>query len=436
MAESTRKKRSSKVAISKPYPDFPLSPHASGKWQKKVRGKLYYFGRWGRVVKGQMVKLDGDDWWKPALELWKAQADDLYAGRTPRVNRTGDGLKLSDLCNSFLTAKLRKLESGEIGKAMFEDYRKTTDFLIGEFGKDRLVDDITAEDFGVLRKKMSERWGPVRLGNQITRTKTVFKFGFDNGLIAQPIRYGSEFDKPSQSVLRRHKAKKGQRMLEADQLRTLLDASPVPLKAMLLLGVNCGFGNHDCATLDISALDLERGWVEYPRPKTGIDRRCPLWPETVAALRDAVAERIPPKHKDAEQAVFTTTRGRRWMSKGSANPVSVAARDLMKDVGVHSTGIGFYTLRHVFRTIADETCDFPAINLIMGHSERGMAQHYRERIDEARLQAVTEHVRQWLFPVVTEDDNAKGETPNEPNASETIEVDGDDDVTTLRLYVG
>jgi hypothetical protein len=108
----------------------------------------------------------------------------------------------------------------------------------------------------------------------------------------------------------------------------------------------------------------------------------------------------------------------------------------MKDVGVHSTGIGFYTLRHVFRTIADETCDFPAINLIMGHSERGMAQHYRERIDEARLQAVTEHVRQWLFPVVTEDDNAKGETPNEPNASETIEVDGDDDVTTLRLYVG
>ena len=60
----------------------------------------------------------------------------------------------------------------------------------------------------------------------------------------------------------------------------------VPLKAMVLLGINCGFGNTDCANLPLTALDLDRGWLNYPRPKTGTNRRCHLWPETGAALRN------------------------------------------------------------------------------------------------------------------------------------------------------
>ena len=31
----------------KPSPEFPLTPHGSGKWCKKIAGKLLYFGTWG-----------------------------------------------------------------------------------------------------------------------------------------------------------------------------------------------------------------------------------------------------------------------------------------------------------------------------------------------------------------------------------------------------
>jgi integrase len=62
-------------------------------------------------------------------------------------------------------------------------------------------------------------------------------------------------------------------------------------------------------------------------------------------------------------------------------------------------GLGFYTLRHTFRTVADETRDQAACDYIMGHSRDDMASAYRERIADSRLQAVVEHVHTWLFGV-------------------------------------
>jgi integrase len=361
--------------------------------------------------------------WKEALAIYKAQADDLHAGRTPRVTKTGDGLTLAELSNRFLTAKLRQQHAGEITAATFHGYNQTTDLLIAQFGKERLVDDLAAEDFEALRDEMAKRWGPVRLGNQVQAVRTVFKYGFESGLIDRPVRYGPQFKKPSAGVLRRHRAKNGERMLEAAELRRMLDAlagkdvatgrtdektgkpesvkvkANPSLRAMVLLGVNCGFNNKDCADLPLAALDLDGGWISFPRPKTGIPRRCPLWAETVAALRAAIAARPEPRQDEAAGLVFLTVRGRACLCKGQANPISVAARDLMKAVGVHRDGIGFATLRHVFRTVADGSRDQVAVNAIMGHSDTSMAAVYRERIDDSRLRAVSEHVHVWLFGV-------------------------------------
>src|SRR5262245_37165181 len=114
MPKPTRKPHSRKGSDRppKPYADFPLYAHPLGYWSKKIRGTIRHFGRWGRVVDGKLVRVEGETW-KEALERYQAQKDDLYAGRTPRA--PGDGLTVADLCNHFLTAKLRKRTAGELG---------------------------------------------------------------------------------------------------------------------------------------------------------------------------------------------------------------------------------------------------------------------------------------------------------------------------------
>jgi len=395
----------------KPYPDFPLTPHASGAWQKKIRGKVHYFGKWGKRVNGKLERIPGDGW-EAALKDYKAQADDLHAGRTPRVK--SDGLTVADLCNRLLTSKLRKKEAGELGVRSFADYKEVTDLLVAAFGANRLVDDLAADDFGVLRSRMAKRWGPVRLGNAITRTKSIFKFGLDNGHFDRAVRYGTEFKKPDKSVLRKHRAKSGERMLEAEQVRALIEGVEVPvegkapvlvkptptMKAMILLGVNCGFGNADVAALPVQAVNLESGWITYPRPKTGIARRCPLWPETVAAIREAMAKRAKPATYAECGVLFLTSKGTPWISHREDNRsdmITMRFKELLVKSKLHRDGISFYVLRHIFRTIADGARDPVAIDAIMGHSDPSMGAVYRERIDDARLRAVADHVRKWLF---------------------------------------
>jgi hypothetical protein len=120
----------------KPYAEFPLTPHPCGKWAKKIRGKMHYFGTWARRLEGVLIRAD-DDGWKEALEEYKLVADALHTGRTPRKEADKDGLAVKDLCNHFLTSKKRKVDAGEMTSMMFYDYKFATDFPVEHFGGNR-----------------------------------------------------------------------------------------------------------------------------------------------------------------------------------------------------------------------------------------------------------------------------------------------------------
>jgi integrase len=383
------------TTAKKPRPDFPLFPHATGRWAKKVRGKFAYFGK---------VADDPDG--SAALNLWLDQRDDLLAGRTPRG--PGEYLSVSSLCNQFLTAKRRHVDTGELSVRSWGDYYTTCETIVAGFGRGRAVDDLRPDDFANLRASLAKRNGPIRLGNEIQRVRTLLKWAFDSELIDRPVRTGPDFRKPAKHVIRKARRENGPRMFEPHELRTMLKSAQPQLRAMIYLGLNCGLGNHDCGSLRLGNIDLQASWLNYPRPKTGIPRRCPLWPETVAALKKAIDSRPEPLHKANADRVFLTvkrvpfTADAKIKENGGAGPridsVTQAFRRLLGELKMHRHGLGFYTLRHVFETVAGGTTDQVAVDLIMGHTDLSMAAHYRERIDDSRLMAVVEHVRAWLWP--------------------------------------
>ncbi len=216
MPKSTTKTRPAKApAAKKPRPDFPLTPHPRGYWCKNVRGKLRYFG-----------KIADDPEGEKALDLWLAQKDALLAGRTIRVQPAG-GLTVGDLVNHYLNAKKARVQSGELLQQTWDEYYKSCALITRVFESGRLVNDLVADDFQQLRATMAKNWGPVRLANEIQRTRCVFKYGFDNGLVDKPVRFGSEFVKPSAKTIRKERNRKGPRMFEPAELQRMID-TPAP----------------------------------------------------------------------------------------------------------------------------------------------------------------------------------------------------------------
>ena len=204
----------------------------------------------------------------------------------------------------------------------------------------------------------------------------------------------------------------GKKLFAVEEIRRLIDAASPQLKAMVLLGINGGMGNSDCASLPLSTLDLDGGWLDFARVKTGIDRRIPLWPETITALREVIANRRKPADEADAGLVFLTKFGLRWVRYGfdetkrlgktiikakTDNQLAKTFGKLLDELKLRRQGIGFYALRHTFETIAGGSKDQVAVDSIMGHIDSSMAAEYRHAIDESRLKAVVDHVHVWLF---------------------------------------
>lgn len=378
--------KSKKSALpGKPYDGFPLFPHQSNRWCKKIRGHQHYFGK----------ILPDDPKGEQALQRYLDQRDDLHAGRKPRP-KCDESLTVESLINAWLHSKRQRVDTGELSLRTWQGYKSLGLLVVENLGRTRAAADVHPADFAALRTVFSKRWGPGKLATAVTHTRSIWKWGFQSGLLATQTRFGEDFAKPSAKSMRQARNAKGPRMFQPSELHGILDVADVRVRAMTLLGVQAGIGNTDLALLQINALDLPGGWLTLPRAKTGIVRRIPLWSETVDAIRAVLDQRPEPKRGN-EDYLFLTPTGGNYICGRYGTAISLLFRKAAEKAGV--TNRTFYDCRRTFQTVADGARDPVATSSIMGHAPRSgdMASVYRQTVADDRLQAVVKVVHDWLF---------------------------------------
>jgi integrase len=381
MADS--KLKGSKKATSKPR--FPLSQYKRGKftyWVKKINQKRVYFER-----------IDNDPRGEVSLQQWQ----DLLAGRTPESGGAKSGLTLRKLCNLFMEFQESRKARGKIGQRTFDEYQTSCKILLDCIGKQRQVETLRPEQFASIDDHLAERFGVNRIHKHITQIRSVFEFAFSEGLIEKSISFGKRLEKPNAKELRTHRAQKGRMDFTKEEILKLIKHSNATQKAMVLLGVNGGLGNSDIADLRKENLDLENGWIDYPRAKTGTERFIPLWKETVTAIKAAIRPNESPY-------VFTSIHGTDYTDPHRTGwRVTGEFRQVLSRSEIETRNRGFYALRRTFATQAQACCDREAVDSIMGHTipESDMGARYRQELFKNRLLKAVSVVHDWLFSEVT-----------------------------------
>ena len=356
----------------------PLTVNSNGQWSKVIHGKTCYFGPWDDhdgAVKRYLALLTN-------TELQKSSDPD-------------DGMTIEELTNRWLDHKDAKVKSRELKLRTFDAYLNAGKIVVKQFGRSFPVDKLAPSDFAKLRATLAKRHKSLHvLKREMTLYKGIFIFGQRNNF-TRPANYGTEFDVPTTRNIEKQRKQDPPPVFTAEEVRAAIEAARPNMRPMILLGINCGLGNSDI--LNLKTRHVKDGWLDYPRPKTGEDRRSKLWPETLQALEDY--KRPKPNKGVDDDHVFLTEHGNVWGNGRSGGcPITHEFRKTLKRAGIYRPRLSFYRLRHTVQTIGENrTRDTIALKMVMGHKDATISANYRASIDDERLEAVAAALHSWLF---------------------------------------
>lgn len=373
----------------KPYKTFPLWPHKSGSWCAVIDNRRHSFGGWSQDQKGDA-----------ALTRYHSFMETKRKGIAPLV--TDHTVTVKEVVNRYLTRQFRRASSGDLGQRDYGDAMRSITVFAGLVGGGTRVSDLRPAHFTTVRDKLAEKMSASTVKRHITHIKGMFRWAFDQGLIIAPPRFGGEFKPPRKS------APRPVLLFTAEEINGMIAKATLPLRAMIRLGIECGFGNNDVATLRWEQVNLDKRLMDLHRAKTFIARRCAISADLVNDLKAwreiQETRKVPIKDPGL---VFTTLNGERYVREtpradplkppGIVDSVAVAFGKLLRDklkwrIPGESDGRFFYTLRRTHRTWTDELRDPHASALVMGHSFGSVAGLYVQHVDNARLFLLNQHI--------------------------------------------
>lgn len=344
-----------------------LTKRKDGRWAKKIDGQIKYFGRGTEEEARQ--------------ELIDFLASSNHSS-TPSRPMEGKDLHIADMLREWCDKRVYNVQTGTLNSQTLAEYRIVTERLVGLDRRGRLMRRFLAEDVD-LPADIRDAVGTA--SPEITKKRCVYAT-----TLLRAVGISLKIPKPTKAEIRKYKAQQPRKLMSAREFEVLLSAACPTMRAALLLGLNCGFHSIDAARLEWT--HIKSGVIDHPRQKTGIARQCPLWPETLAALRDADFGLPGP--------ILRTQRGNPLIvdheSGTRTNMVSQRIRRLRSKAGMIRP-ITFCWLRSTFRTIVDHHPDLSAVRRIMGHEVGdGAESTYIQAIHPDRLKAVCDIVRNWL----------------------------------------
>jgi integrase len=357
---------------------FPLTLHPTGQYCKKVKGKIYYFG--------------SDK--KEALQKYLDQATYLHGcqDNLQQQKPTGDNMTLKQLCDMYLKYQYSKLQANDLTASHHNEQIGSLNKLMAFLGQNIDINNISTLDLQNYKRRIQKSHVSVcRLNLHISIKKALFHWARKNEVLANI---------PNIDAVSRGKIVHQEKFtFDPEQINKLLSAADVKMRAMIWLGLNCGFGCTDCSEFKWIDLDLVNARVKLPRRKTGILRDLPLWPETVKAL-----EKIPRTGK----LVFYTSRGNSYIQTlfntdvdgnckySTLNTITTKFSRLIKKSGLAvPKGTGFYSLRRTAATFAARSGDPFAVQRLLGHADLQMATRYVQDVS-AQTDRVIENSRKYV----------------------------------------
>ena len=364
------------------HKEFPLSVHKRGQWVKRVRGKLYYFGSLTNP--------------EEALRTWLKEKDYLLAGEKPPTWKPG--LTVGGVCDLYEKDATIRNSRGELCRTYLRDLRHACRFMSEHLIARRMATDVTPEHFATLRQAIADTGRNLRSqANLVCNIRSIWQWAKAMGHVPQTVNLGPRFKPPSSDAISRERESCGTtRFIDRTAILAMLEKASPKMRAMILLGINCGFYASDSTALTFDHLHLD-GSIPYhnmPRVKNGRRRAAVLWSETVTSILSYAAGRT-------SGTVFLNQKGAKYGQNASGHSLHGTFAKLAEDARVAvPAGASMGSLRHTYGTIVDLCPDQAIIDLTMGHVGKSVQKRTYSQLnlnEFQRLQVVATTVHEWLY---------------------------------------
>ena len=338
-----------------------------GRWRKQIDGKVRYFGHGDSADDIRSYRAA-----EQAYVEFLKKKEEQQPAEVPVSKAT-----VEEVVERYLQGEFARAQRGEISAGSYEKTRRAAEVFTDSVGPRRRFAEITELDLDGYRDEQlalpvsPHSKKPIKPSTAKLRldfVKSLITWAWERRLIEMPRnmrRYATvNMPKPEANPF------------TVEEIQQLW-SSAGRLRCFMALGLNCAFGQQDISDLAWTDVDLDVGYIERPRSKTGIWARYKLWPVTIELIQAEAAKGETPGNR-----VFTNTSGlplvRRWLTDNGKLKMSDCIKNLMwrnQQAQNINGGRGFYALRTTGATEIERINPLVTA-MYLSHAERGQKRHY------------------------------------------------------------